>query len=571
MTHWLDWRRWLVYTHRWLGIAGGVLFVAWFFSGVVMMYARMPGMANEERLARAAALDLSTATVSPIDAARAAFLVDEDASSRAELTRPGTETTAQKLAAEISVDRVKVGMIGNRPAYRFGTGRNETIVFADTAAIFEPIGRDEAEVIARRYAPGYSGLVRYDGYVTEPDQWTLQARGLMPMHRFALDDADDTRLYVSAQSGDVVLRTTARERFWAYLGPVTHWVYFTPLRRNGPLWSEFIIWSSLIGCVMCVTGLVWGLWRYSPGSRFRLKRVPSQSPYSGMLKWHHYAGLLFGVITTTWTYSGLLSMGPFNWFSSPGITAAQRDVFTGGPLRLESITLDDVRAATAAIGASFETRDEDSLKELEIMQFRGEPFWLGYRAPSSQEAAQWMHTGLLPRAPRPRLEQRYVSAVNPESGTFARFDEPRFGDGTLLELARAAMPDVAVDNASWLNEYDAHYYDLRGARPLPVLRVQYADADRTWLYVDPARGAIVQRTDDTRRLRRWLYQGLHSLDFPALYYKRPLWDIVVIGLSIGGIALSATTLLPAWRRLRRNARSMVRTGATGRISEPAKS
>ena len=104
-------------------------------------------------------------------------------------------------------------------------------------------------------------------------------------------------LYVSAQSGDVVLRTTARERFWGYLGPVTHWVYFTPLRKNGSVWSEFIIWSSLIGCVMCVTGLVWGLWRYSPRSRFRLKRVPSQSPYSGMLKWHHYAGLLFGVIT----------------------------------------------------------------------------------------------------------------------------------------------------------------------------------------------------------------------------------------------------------------------------------
>jgi hypothetical protein len=87
-----------------------------------------------------------------------------------------------------------------------------------------------------------------------------------------------------------------------------------------------------------------------------------------------------------------------------------------------------------------------------------------------------------------------------------------------------------------------------------VLRVRYADANQTWLYVDPARGAIVQRTDDTRRLRRWLYQGLHSLDFPSLYYKRPLWDIVVIVLSIGGLALSATTLVPAWRRLRRNVR-----------------
>ena len=81
-------------------------------------------------------------------------------------------------------------------------------------------------------------------------------------------------------------------------------------------------------------------------------------------------------------------------------------------------------------------------------------------------------------------------------------------------------------------------------------------ASSTWLYVDPARGAIVQRTDDTRRLRRWLYQGLHSLDFPGLYYKRPLWDIVVAGLSIGGLALSATTLLPAWRRLRRHARGL---------------
>ena len=60
--HWLDWRRWLVYTHRWLGIVGGLLFVAWFVSGVVMMYTRMPGMAPEERLARAPALDLSTAT-----------------------------------------------------------------------------------------------------------------------------------------------------------------------------------------------------------------------------------------------------------------------------------------------------------------------------------------------------------------------------------------------------------------------------------------------------------------------------------------------------------------------------
>ena len=66
-----------------------------------------------------------------------------------------------------------------------------------------------------------------------------------------------------------------------------------------------------------------------------------------------------------------------------------------------------MRAAAAAIGTEF------APKELEAMQFRGEPFWLAYRAPSANEAEQWMNFGLLPRAPRPRLERRYVSAAQP--------------------------------------------------------------------------------------------------------------------------------------------------------------
>jgi hypothetical protein len=53
-------------------------------------------------------------------------------------------------------------------------------------------------------------------------------------------------------------------------------------------------------------------------------------------------------------------------------------------------------------------------------------------------------------------------------------------------------------------------------------------------------------------VNRWLYHGLHSLDFPFLYNRRPLWDIVVMVLSLGGLALSTTTMVPAWRRLRRH-------------------
>jgi len=57
--------------------------------------------------------------------------------------------------------------------------------------------------------------------------------------------------------------------------------------------------------------------------------------------------------------------------------------------------------------------------------------------------------------------------------------------------------------------------------------------------------------ESATRWRRWLYHGHLSLDSPFLYYRRPLWDVVVIALSIGGLVLSATTITPAWRRLRR--------------------
>ena len=71
------------------------------------------------------------------------------------------------------------------------------------------------------------------------------------------------------------------------------------------------------------------------------------------------------------------------------------------------------------------------------------------------------------------------------------------------------------------------------------------------LSLDPARGAIVRREERLTRLNRWLYHGFHSLDFPLLYARRPLWDVVVIALSLGGLASAVTALLPAWRRIRR--------------------
>jgi hypothetical protein len=66
----LDWRKLLLYSHRWMGIAFGLLFVSWFISGIAFMYWGMPNISAKERLDHQKPVDLSTATVAPSEAAR---------------------------------------------------------------------------------------------------------------------------------------------------------------------------------------------------------------------------------------------------------------------------------------------------------------------------------------------------------------------------------------------------------------------------------------------------------------------------------------------------------------------
>src|SRR5688572_33320435 len=99
----LDWRKLLIYSHRWMGILGGLLFITWFFSGVTMMYWSSPSFTAAERLSHMAPIDLSTAHIEPMDAARNAGI--EPASLRVAMNYDG------------------------RPVYRF---QGNSTIYADT-------------------------------------------------------------------------------------------------------------------------------------------------------------------------------------------------------------------------------------------------------------------------------------------------------------------------------------------------------------------------------------------------------------------------------------------------------
>ena len=509
------WRRVLIYTHRWLGIAGSLLFIVWFASGIVLMYAGMPVLAPGERLARAPALDLSTARIDVGEAA---------------------------VRAGFAPARIVVGMHGDRPVYRFAGAGGWTTIYADTGEAAGGLRPEQALEIARRFVPEHAGTARHDAWLTAPDQWTLQSLAFFPLHRVRLGDEAATVLYVSDRTAEPVLETTRRGRLWAYLGAVPHWLYFTPLRSRAAVWSDLVIGLSMLGCLLALSGIVWGLWRVTVSAAYRLRGGASHSPYAGLMRWHHYAGLVFGLFTFTWVFSGGLSMDPWSWHPGTGATAAQSRALTGGPLRLGPLTVDGLRAGVAAIGESFRP------KELEVLQLANEPHLLAVDSAGAAPAGLALPTTLATlRSQAPA--QRLVSMLHPERGAFVRFSDAR-----IEAMAAAAMPGAAIEEAAWLRAYDAYYYDRSRRRSLPVFRVTYGDADATWLYFDPYRGAIARKEERLTRANRWLYRALHGLDFPSLYTRRPLWDAIVIGLSLGGIFLSATSVSQGWRRLRRHAR-----------------
>ena len=102
-----------------------------------------------------------------------------------------------------------------------------------------------------------------------------------------------------------------------------------------------------------------------------------------------------------------------------------------------------------------------------------------------------------------------------------------------------------------LTEEDVYWYSHHRKRPLPVLRVQFDDANRSWLFIDPATGEIAGLSDSSARTYRWLFNFLHDYDLPVLLRNQPARDILVWLLSIAGLVISVSGVVIGWRTLAR--------------------
>jgi hypothetical protein len=487
-----------------MGVGFCLLFLLWFTSGAILMYWDFPSVSAADRLTREPQLDASRILVSPGKA-------------------------YDQLRINELPDRIWLSTYDGRPVYRFVVGEDQWMVYADNGQEQSEFPPDITLRIAAAWTGQPPGFAKVEEN-TEEDQWTVegQFQDLRPIRKYSWPDGE--QVYVSTVTGDVVQYTTRASRMGAYFGAIPHWLYFTPLRKHGQQWSRLVIWASGFATVTAILGIAIGIWMFSPSRRFRNGAVFSSIPYTGQKRWHLILGLIFGPLACTWAFSGMLSMDPFPQLQSGNsdrTEARLRDGLRGSTFPLAAFDAKLPSEAIRQAGSNLE------VKELELIGFAGEPYYLATESPR--------HTLLIPIRGAPI---------------------PEFDRTKIVEILKTAVQPAELEQIRQVTEYESYYLDRQNRLPLPVLFVRLNDDARSMYYVDPKTARIVRSYNGHSRWNRWLYHGLHSVDLPWLYKHRPAWDIAVLVLLAGGSALSVTSLLLAWRVLSRKI-SAVLAGAGG--------
>jgi hypothetical protein len=465
--------RLLILAHRYLGIAVGVLMVMWCLSGIVMMYVSYPELPEPARLRH----------LTPMDWSGCCTISD------------------QALPADSIVEEAQIEMLGHRPVLRLRTEAGSHLLDLSTGRAFGRISPEDAGEVARTYVTSLAEPPQLLGSI-DHDQWTVSGdfRADRPLYYFRLTEG--TELYVSSSTGRAVQMTTTGERFWNWLGAIPHWLYFTELRNKPTLWSSVVILASLMGCFLSIIGLYIGVAQliHSPRGQW--------SPYQGINRWHHVAGLVFGLFVLTWIVSGLLSMNPWGWLEGEGAQAELR--------RLRGNH--DIVAADLKRGlAAFARLHPPGVVSVKIAPLAGHLYFIS-------------------------------STRNGERGRFNDRATPAPLDRRDLTYMRIALDGEDAAPTLLMTREDSYYFSHhRNAAPLPVYRMILRDGTR--YYIDVVSGALIAKMDRGARGYRWLHQALHRLDFSAALRGRPQWDALMLVLLLGVTALCATGAYLGCRRL----------------------
>lgn len=414
-------------------------------------------------------------------------------------------------AAGMPVARLRLAGVLDQPRYlaTLTDGRIQVIAGND-GSVPPPLEADVARRVAEQFA-GHAAQ-RISGPF-DYDQWVVHQRfdAARPFFRVDLGDLDGTELYVSAPLGQVLQRTTRFERGWNWVGAVVHWIYPTVLRKRFWAWDQVVWWLGLAGIGTAAAGYGLGMVRML---NQRLQARAGISPFRGWLRWHHLLGLTGGAFALTWVFSGWLSMDHGRLFSLDQASSAHG-------ARLRGISL-----AQAMQGVTPEAlRALGTVRELEFLAVAGHSFIVQRGAADARYRLIPVRAGAL---------QAPIASIP---------------DALLADAVAQAWAPARVLGIAPIGADDAYGHTRSDPLPATARRVRIDDAGATWVHVDAESGQLISLMDRSRRVYRWLFNGLHTFDFPVLNRAGPLWQVLMLCALALGFGLSVSALVLGSRRI----------------------
>jgi len=428
---------------------------------------------------------------------------------------PSVDSVINKTFSGKPIDKLTLKCFDGNPYFEILSDR-ETYKFPADSAIEEvpPLIYQQIENYAKKWSD--ADFAKVDT-LRELDQWIPfgRLRNDFPIYKFYFADNDKHELYISSVTGEALQYTNKNNRFWAWMGAIPHWVYFTSLRQNSQLWVDVVVWLSGIGCIMCIVGIVLGIRSYIIYHR---KKRKWKTPYKKFAyKWHHILGFLFGIFVFTYVFSGMMSLATVpQWMVKVHNPEIQKNLFNSDPVILTNYK-------------------SDYRKLLE--KFEG-----------NVKSIEWASFGDIPLYKIIVDNEMFVFNVSGDKIQPLDITEQMIKD----KLSKIHQEEIII---SLLHEYDNYYAEKSDKLSLPVYKVEINDADNSTYYINPTNGDTRYFTTNTK-VRRWTYQALHSWKLGFLVKHPVLWNIIMWSTMIGGTIVSLTGVWLGIRYIKRKIKAL---------------
>ncbi|MRT94636.1 PepSY domain-containing protein [Ancylomarina sp. 16SWW S1-10-2] len=473
-----NFKKLLLQIHDLSGTLLSLMFVIWFLSGFVLIYAGFPHASREERFMHLSFLDHS-------------------------------DFDSIQMPLELT-SKVELEKRNGIPVYRAYKGKKTQKVYnAFSLDQWKSCTEKEALALAEDFVGAKTLSVQK---IDELDQWMPWSyyRPLLPMYKISMADKAHTRIYISEKSGSIIQETTRASRWAGRLGAMPHWVYLRALYLQKGFWGQVVLVFVLLGILASFSGLIVGFIRLQKRKKGEKKQWCSWSPYKKFwYKWHHISGFVFGLFVCTFILSGLLSLTNIPKWMVPVHAKVSAKKTWNQPA--------DLKQFAGISMADFWNALEDTtnIRKVAFKQVMGKPCF-------------WVYRNDFEKAEEYLVDENKIQR------------KENYSEREVRQWCEKSFPQIAYDLQEQ-KEFDA-YYQISGmaARPLPVWQINLKDADHTRMYINTKSGEVLTSYNTNQRWRRWSYRSLHSLDFP--FFKRHEWlrKLILIVILIGGSVISIT-------------------------------